>query len=222
MIKRMFYYLSPIVLIAACHLFVVFTYKIMGQWVFLPAIIVYWGLSALIVFKFAGVSYVKSLFGRPIGKIGWLILSIIAGLIPVSIFFGNLSIIKFPLMILSVSFSIINPFFEEIYWRGFVLDYTFSSKRIGSIYSIVLFILSHICIWGVFSFGNRNLFLIVSLTIMSMVWCIVRIGTKSLWWCIISHFLVDLFNLLVFVMLNYYVPERGFIPQLNFILGVIE
>jgi membrane protease YdiL (CAAX protease family) len=125
-------------------------------------------------------------------------------------------------MLLSILFSILNPFFEELYWRGFVLDYTFRSKLSSSIYSSILFILSHLFIWGVFSYGNRNLYLIFSLVIMSIVWCIVRIRTKSLWWCIISHFFVDLFNLLVFVMLNIYIPKQGFIPQLDFILGTIK
>jgi membrane protease YdiL (CAAX protease family) len=57
---------------------------------------------------------------------------------------------------------------------------------------------------------------------MSIAWCIVRIKTKSLWWCILSHFFVDLFNLLVFIMLNIYVPDKGYIPQLDYILGVIQ
>jgi membrane protease YdiL (CAAX protease family) len=220
--KRIFSYVSPIALIALCHIFAVLLYKPMGQWVFIPAFIAYWGLSALIVIKAAGVSYIKSLFNKPVGKIGWLILSIVVGFIPFSILLQGLPIITFPLMMLSVLFSIINPFFEELYWRGFVFDYTFRSKTLSSIYSSIIFILSHILIWGVFSYGNRNFYLIISLAIMSIVWCIVRIKTKSLWWCIISHFFVDLFNLLVFVMLNIYVPEQGFIPQLDFILGVIK
>jgi membrane protease YdiL (CAAX protease family) len=220
--KRIFSYVSPIALIVLCHLFVVFLYKIMGQWVFVPAFIVYWGLCALIVVKFAGVSYIKNLFHKPVGKIGWLILSVIVGFLPFSIILMNFSIITVPLMLLSILFSIINPFFEELYWRGFVLDNTFRSKSLSSIYSSILFILSHLFIWGVFSYGNRNLYLIASLTIMSIVWCIVRIKTKSLWWCIVSHFFVDLFNLLVFVMLNIYIPEEGFIPQLDYILGIIK
>jgi len=40
---------------------------------------------------------------------------------------------------------------EELYWKGFVLDYTFSSKIASSLYSSVLFISSHLLIWGVFS-----------------------------------------------------------------------
>ena len=103
-----------------------------------------------------------------------------------------------------------------------MLDYTFSSKIVSSLYSSVLFITSHLLIWGVFSYGNRNYFLIGSLAIMSAVWCIVRIKTKSLWWCIISHFLVDVFNLMVFVMLNLVIPEQGYIPALELLFGVIR
>jgi membrane protease YdiL (CAAX protease family) len=219
---KMLFYISPIALIALCHIFVILSYKVIGQWIFIPAFIVYWGLSGFTIVKLAGVKYVKSLFRKPCGKLGWLILSITVGFIPFPILLGNLSIITFPLMLLSILLSIINPFFEELYWRGFVLDYTFSSKTVSSIYSSALFILSHLMIWGIFSYGNRNLFLIASLVIMSTVWCIVKIKTKSIWWCIVSHFFVNIFNLLVFVMLNIYIPEHGYIPQLENIMGTIK
>ena len=124
-------------------------------------------------------------------------------------------------MLLSIPFVLLNPFFEELYWRGFVLDYTFSSKIASLLYSSVLFILSHLLIWGVFSYGNRNYFLIGSLAIMSAVRCIVRIK-KSLWWCIVSHFLVDVFNLMVFVMLNLVIPEQGYISALELLFGAIR
>ena len=220
--KKIIACVSPVILIAACHLFAVFMYKIMGQWVFVPAFIVYWGLSALIVAKFGGFAYIQNLFRRPAGKTGWLILSIVVGFIPFSIFLDSFSLFTVPLALLSILFAILNPFFEELYWRGFVLDYTFRSKWLSSIYSGILFILSHLCIWGVFSYGNRNYFTIISLAIMSTVWTLVRIKTKSLWWCIASHFLVDIFNLLVLVMLNVYIPERGYIPHLDFLLGTIR
>jgi membrane protease YdiL (CAAX protease family) len=64
--------------------------------------------------------------------------------------------------------------------------------------------------------------LVGSLAVMSTVWCIVRIKTKSLWWCIISHILVDIFNLLVFVMLNLVIPENGYIAALELLFGTIQ
>ena len=108
-----------------------------------------------------------------------------------------------------ILFSLINTFFEEIYWRGFLLENTFKSKILSSIYSTALFVISHLFIWGIFSFGNRNIFTIISLIIMGVVWCIVKNKTKSLRWNIVSHIMVDIFNLSVFVFLNLYIPEHG-------------
>jgi len=217
--KKILACVSPIALIAVCSVSTVLMKQVFGKWVFIPAFILYWGLSFLIKSKLGGRYDIKNWLGKPTGKIGWLILSVIVGFIPFSILLTNLNIITVPLALLSIPFVLINPFMEEFYWRGFLLDYTFSSKLTSSLYSSVLFILNHLLVWGSFAYGNRNYFLIASLAIMSTVWCIVRIKTKSLWWCIISHFFVDVFNLMVFVMLNIVVPDRGYIPAMELLFG---
>ena len=222
MLRKVLGIISPLERIIVCSISAVLLYKVMGKWVFIPVFMLYWGLSFFITVKFAGISGIKNWLQKPVGKIRWLVLSVIVGFIPLQILLTNLHIITFRMILLSIPFVLLNPFFEELYWRGFVLDYTFSSKKISSLYSSVLFILSHLFIWGVFSYGNRNYFLIGSLAIMSTVWCIVRIKTKSLWWCIISHFLVDVFNLMVLVMLNKVIPEQGYIPALELLFGVIK
>jgi len=222
MVKKIMGYVSPLERIIICSIAAVLLYKVMGRWVFIPVFILYWGISFFITVKFAGISGIKNWLQKPCGKMGWLILSVLVGLIPFQIFLNNLQIITVPLMLLSIPFVLLNPFFEELYWRGFVLDNTFKSKILSSLYSSILFIISHLLIWGVFSYGNRNYFLIGSLAIMSTVWCIVRMKTKSLWWCIISHFLVDVFNLMVFVMLNKVIPAQGYIPALERLFGIIR
>jgi uncharacterized protein len=222
MVKKILGYVSPLERIIICSIAAVLLYKVMGRWVFIPVFVLYWGISFLITVKFAGISGIKNWLQKPSGKMGWLILSVLVGFIPFQIFLTNLQIITVPLMLLSMPFVLLNPFFEELYWRGFALDFTFKSKVLSSIYSSILFIISHLFIWGVFSYGNRNYFLIGSLAIMSTVWCIVRIKTKSLWWCIISHFIVDVFNLMVFVMLNKVIPAQGYIPALESLFGLIK
>jgi len=222
MIKKIIGYVSPLALIIICSITAVLLYKVMGQWVFIPVFVLYWGISFLITIKFTGISNIKSWLQKPSGKIGWLILAVFVGFIPFQIFLTNLQNITVPLMLLSIPFVLFNPFFEELYWRGFALDFTFKSKVLSSLYSSILFILSHLFIWGVFSYGNRNYFLIGSLAVMSTVWCIVRIKTKSLWWCIISHFFVDAFNLMVLVMLNKVIPTHGYIHVLERLFGVIN
>ncbi|MDR2608144.1 MAG: CPBP family intramembrane metalloprotease [Treponema sp.] len=222
MSKKILSYVSPIGLIISCSIAAVLLYPVFDKWVFIPVFVLYWGISFLITLKLASVSCIKNWLQKPIGKIRWPVLSVIAGFIPLQIFLVNLHIITLPSALLSIPFVLLNPFFEELYWRGFVLDFTFTSKKLSSLYSSILFVLSHLCIWGVFSYGNRNWFLLGSLVIMSTVWCMVRIKTKSLWWCIISHFFVDVFNLMVFVMLNLYIPEQGYITALELLFGPIK
>jgi len=222
MVKKIMGYVSPLERIIICSIAAVLLYRVMGRWVFIPVFVLYWGISFLITVKFAGISGIKNWLQKPSGKMVWLILSVLVGFIPFQIFLTNLQIITVPLMLLSIPFVLLNPFFEELYWRGFVLDFTFKSKVLSSLYSSILFIISHLFIWGVFSYGNRNYFLIGSLAIMSTVWCIVRMKTRSLWWCIISHFLVDVFNLMVFVMLNKVIPAQGYISALERLFGIIR
>jgi membrane protease YdiL (CAAX protease family) len=222
MLKKILSCLSPIGLILVCSISAVLLHPVFGKWVFIPVFILYWGISFLITLKFAGISGIKNWLQKPTGKIRWLVLSILAGFIPLQILLTNVHIITLPLALLSIPFVLLNPFFEEFYWRGFALDFTFTSKRASSLYSSILFILSHLFIWGAFSYGNRNWVLIGSLAIMSAVWCVVRIKTKSLWWCIISHFFVDVFNLMVLVMLNLYLPEQGYITALELLFGPIK
>jgi len=222
MTRKIWGCISPIFLIIICSIFAFLFNKIMGEWVFIPTFILYWGLSFFVTYNLAGVSNIKNWLKKPTGNKGWLVLSIVVGFIPFTILLTNLHIITVPLFLLSIPFVLLNPFFEELYWRGFMLDHSFSSKTTSSIYSSIFFILSHLFIWGVFSYGNRNFFLIGSLAIMSAVWCVVRVKTKSLWWCIFSHFLVNIFNLLVFVMLNVIIPEHGYIYALDLLFGVIK
>jgi membrane protease YdiL (CAAX protease family) len=206
--KKILSYFPPIILIGVCYIFVFLLNKIMREWAFIPGVLLYWILSFIFVYKITGILSIKAWFNKPSGRIGWLILAIIVGFTTLPILLRNLSIITSTLMILSIIFAIINSFFEEIYWRGFVIDFTFSSRIMSTIYSTILFVLSHL-IWGIYSLGVRNIYTLGTLAIISPIWCLIRVKTKSLWWCILSHFLIDLLNLGVFIMLNKYIPEYG-------------
>jgi membrane protease YdiL (CAAX protease family) len=208
--KKIFTIFSPIIVISFCGIFVLIFSKTISEWVFIPVAIIYWLLSFLIALNIIGKNAIKNYFSKPTGSIGWLILAIIIGFMPFSILLLNINLLNDPVIILLwILFSLINPFFEQIFWRGLLLDNTFKSKSLSTIYSTILFVASHLCIWGIFSYGNRNIFTIISLLIMGIIWCIIRYKTKSLWWNIISHIMVDIFNLCVFVFLNLYIPEHG-------------
>jgi membrane protease YdiL (CAAX protease family) len=103
-------------------------------------------------------------------------------------------------------FAVINPFFEEVFWRGLLLK-KLPLPAVGRVlYSTAFFIISHPLMWGVFSIANRSWMTWASLAVMGVVWSVVFLKTDSLRWPLISHFMVDIFNLSVFVFLNIYQP----------------
>ncbi len=198
---------SPLIVIAigfACaHIF----QTLIREWAFIPLALIYWGVTFAVAFKYLGKAGIAGLFARPERSIPWTILCLIVGLIPLPIFLMNLKLLTSPeVTVLWVMFAIINPFFEEIYWRGFLLDALPFPKAASVAYSTTFFIASHPLMWGVFSIANRSLMTWASLLMMGVVWSVTRLKTKSLRLCIVSHFLVDVFNLSVFVFLNLYVP----------------
>ncbi len=71
-------------------------------------------------------------------------------------------------------FGLINPFLEECYWRGALLD---AAAALG------------------------------------LAWSAIYLCTGSLWPAIISHGLVDLFNLAVPVFMGLYVPPTESTPE---------
>ena len=195
-----------IVIVIGCVSAYIFQ-SFMQEWAFIPLALIYWGVTFALAYKYLGRAGIAGLFAQPERNIPWAVLCFVVGLIPLPIFLMNLGLLTDPVVIiLWLIFAMINPFFEEVFWRGFLLDALPFPKGLSVIYSTILFIASHPLMWGVFSIANRSWMTWASLLLMGVVWSVARWKTKSLRWCIISHFLVDIFNLSVFVFLNLYVP----------------
>ena len=203
--------LAPIIVIALGAITTFTLFSFMDEWVWVILAFVYWGSSFAVVYRELGKETIKSLFQKPHGSRGWLILSIIIGLIPLSILLLNLNLlISFPLVtVLWILFAFINPFFEQVFWRGYLLSRLPFPAGWRVVYSTALFVLSHPLMWGIFSIANRSWMTMASLIIMGTVWGVVYIKTKSLRWCYLAHVMVDIGNLTVFVFLNLYIPPVG-------------
>jgi len=116
---------------------------------------------------------------------------------------------------LTAGFAVINPFMEEAFWRGLVLDKTAHWPTwLRVVYTSAMFAASHPAIWGVHSRANRTPEVVLSTFTMGVAWSISAIYTKSLWWSVLAHFIVDLANMAVFTFLNYYDPP-SFIDALG-------
>lgn len=139
----------------------------------------------------------------------WIV-GLLLGLFPMAGILGlNLGLVaQHPWVFAAVlAFALVNPWFEEAYWRGALLD---AGKRwpfrVAALYSTVLFVAGHPLMWGVFSTGNRSPALYATLFAMGMLWAYMRRTTQSLRLPLLSHALVDVGNLSVFVFLSLYVP----------------
>lgn len=206
MMKRKIF-LYPIAVIIIGYAIAMVLTPIIKEWTFIPLAICYQIITFTIIVKAAGFTAIRKMFQKSTGRKGWNILTLFAAILPLPILLMNLSLLTFDyVFILWLLFAFINPFFEEIFWRGFLIDHMPISKWKACLYSTFLFVISHPVMWGRFSIANRSWMTIVSLILMGFIWSIVYLKTGSLRWCLISHILMDIFNLSVYVFLNLYIP----------------
>jgi membrane protease YdiL (CAAX protease family) len=106
-----------------------------------------------------------------------------------------------------MAFGLLNPWFEESYWRGLLIDATAGwVGGLGIVYSTLLFALSHPLIWGVHSVALRHPAALVGLALVGAVWSLAYRRTGSLRYAIAGHGLANLLGLSVPTLLNLHVP----------------
>jgi membrane protease YdiL (CAAX protease family) len=138
----------------------------------------------------------------------WSALALGVGLASVREFVLGWHVLQSPTLIaLWLAFGLLNPWLEEGYWRGLLIDATRGWPwGLGVVYSTLLFALSHPLIWGVHSTALRHPAALIGLGLVGGVWGVAYWRTGSLRWTIVGHTCANLFGLSVPVLLNLYVP----------------
>ena len=196
----------PIAIIIAGNIIVNLFYKIISNYTFIPGVLAYWLLIFIVVYldcKQKSISITSYIKGTKT-KFYLIILSLIIGCIPLPIFIFYAKNLNTAFLIITwVIVAIINPFFEEIFWRGYILEHKAKMPiYIKVFYSTSLFTLSHVFIWGVFSAAMLSKELIISVFILGIAWSFIYIKSKSIVLPYFSHVLVDIFNLSTLAMMN--------------------
>jgi uncharacterized protein len=211
--KKLIVLLSPLFIIIIGNIAARLFANLLGKWAWTGYFPVYWSMLFLFM-AFTGKSEnQKSWFQKSRGNNWWVLLAAGIGLISFpALLLPNVQVMH-PLSLVACwfAFAIINSFFEETYWRGYILDETAHFPRsFGVIYSTVLFTAIHPLNLGVFSkiqsFNSGNPlalvpFLII-LVVLSFGWSLLYLKTRSLRLSILSHILTDLGNLSVFLFMN--------------------
>jgi membrane protease YdiL (CAAX protease family) len=200
--------LSPLALIAVCAGVQFALGSTLGVWTWLPTIFVFWSLIALAVRSLAGPGAVRRWLQPAQGASGWRLLGVGVGLLSLHGFLSHWRILEDPAIIgLWIAFGLINPWFEEAYWRGLLMDATASWGAPLSIgYSAAWFALSHPLIWGVHATAMRQWPVILALLMVGALWGVVYRRSRSLRWTIAGHMLANLLGMAVPVLLNLYDP----------------
>jgi membrane protease YdiL (CAAX protease family) len=179
----------------------------LGVWAWLPTMVTFWALlGGLIVWGRKGKP-IAAWFGPVRKGTVWSVLAVAVGLISVREFIAGWAVLGSPsVMCLWLAFGLVNPWFEEVYWRGLLIDAAGDWSGIGVVYSTLAFAGSHPLVWGVYSVALRHPAALFGLAVVGGVWGVAYWRTGSLRWTVVGHGLADLLGLSVPMLLNLYVP----------------
>ena len=207
--KRHLLLASPFLLLLVGHLAAVGSAREFGLWAWVPLQCAYWVSLAVICWSSGQVPALFLAYRRKASWRWWLP-NVLVGVIPLPILLRNTSLLKMhSLVAYWIAIAVLNPVLEEAYWRG--LLGTLTSRwpaALSILYTSLLFTAAHPLLWGVFSLGNRSWQTAVALLVMGAVWGITFRRTGSLRAVTLSHCLVDLGNMTVWVFMNLYVPPK--------------
>ena len=197
--------LSPFIIIAV-NLLVAYVFgQAIGKWAFIPMILMGWLTWSFFILKYAGFESIKTWLQKPRGTGWWILAAILVGSLPLPLFlFHSSTLADWTIWLPWALIALINPWIEEFYWRGLLLDHTKNwSNGAAILYSSALFAINHAA-FGINSELNSGYHVVLSTLIMGVIWAVIYMKTKSLRWAILSHFLVDFFNLSAASFLDLY------------------
>lgn len=207
-VRRWAVLLSPIAVIGVGNGVQQAAGPLLGVWSWLPAMLAFWCAVAGVIAWSRRDRPMTIWFARPRGRAWWSVLAVGIGLVSLREFTSGWRSLESPgILLLWLGFGLVNPWFEESYWRGLLIDATGRRwKPLGVIYSSLVFAVSHPLIWGVHSIALRHPAAVVGLGLAGGVWGMAYWRTGSLRWTIVGHGCANLLGLSVPVLLNLYVP----------------
>ncbi len=200
--------ISPFLLIFGCRLVEQRAGSALGVWVWVPTMLLFWGAIAVLVAYVGGRASVAA-WSRWHGKGSWWCLpAVVVGVLTLPGFIAHWRVVlRKDVLVLWLLFALVNPLFEEAYWRGLLQDATREWQGALSVaYSATLFAVSHPLIWGVRSAGLGDWRVVPVLAAVGVVWALAYRQTGSLRCSVLGHMCSNLFGLSVPILLNLHSP----------------
>jgi hypothetical protein len=143
-VRRRLVILSPFGLVVTCHLVARAAGPALGAWAWVPTMTVFWATIAALILCAAGRNALGRWLQAPQGGWAWSVLALAVGLLSLREFLADWHVLESPTILsLWLAFGLLNPWFEESYWRGLLIDATAGwVGGLGVAYSTLLFALS--------------------------------------------------------------------------------
>lgn len=204
MIRQGIVCLSPILVIAIGHIAAKLAGERSAVWWWIPVMAAYWMLLATLIVAFTDRHRRREWLQRSRGAVGWRLLSLVTIGLFVPVWVPNVHLLRASrIMWVWLLIGLINPWLEEGFWRGLVIDPPIGKRGLLlATYSTTLFAASHPLIWGVNvpALAGAPGFLGGCFT--GGVWALVYCRTRSLRWPVLAHGLVDLVSLTPWIFMH--------------------
>ena len=193
--SKTFFILSPFLVLLITQASALLFGRYLGPRVYIPIIVFYWVVLSFILHKY-GCNHIRSWFKKPQGHWIWIIIAVLVGFSSLPLFLQHYKVLSdLSILIPTVIFVLINPWLEEFYWRGMLLDVTAKWPAwVSVLYSTILFTLFHSAFaWH--SPAARNVPFYLAVLFLGLIMALIYKNTKSVWLAILSHMMINLLNL---------------------------
>jgi membrane protease YdiL (CAAX protease family) len=196
--------LSPIIVVVTGSITAHVSGRLWGVWSWVPVMLVYWIMLAFLIGITRGFGEFRRWLRPSEASFGWRLLSLVTIVLFVPVFRLNFRSLNEGWMIACwLAIAIIDPWLEEGYWRGLMMDAATGWPGWAMIaYTTFWFGLSHPLLLGVNVKALSGMQGFLGTVFTGAIWSTVYWKTRSLRWPMFSHFVVDLLSVSVLVFLN--------------------
>ncbi len=197
-----FFVISPVLILIITQATAIIFGKVLDTLVYIPIILIYWAALAFILFKY-GTDNIKTWLQKPQGHWIWIVIAILVGFSSLPLFLQHYQVLRnLSILIPTVIFFLINPWLEEFYWRGLLIDITAKWPGwVSILYSTILFTIWHSA-FAWYSDGARSVTFYIAVLILGLMMALIYKNTKSVRLAVISHMMINILNLSIPTLLN--------------------
>jgi membrane protease YdiL (CAAX protease family) len=190
-----FFIFSPVLILALTQACALLFGSFLGPQNYIPIILIYWAGLGFVLYRY-GLDHVGKWLQKPQGHWVWIVIAVVVGLSSLPLFLQHYQILSnLSILIPTIIFFLINPWLEEFFWRGMLLDVTAKwPSWAGVLYSTLFFTVFHSA-FAWYSPAARNVPFYLAVAFLGLTMAIIYKNTKSVRLTVLSHMMINVLNL---------------------------